>query len=203
MSQGSSSSLKVTALAIICVIFAAGFIVTLALYLPNEAGISERDQTITSLNQQIASLQAQLEQVPDTSVYTQQISSLKSQINDLNDTLTSLNSEYTDLTDIVQLSKEGTLFSDGFSQEVNTTSTIYTGTLKYAGYIVVEATSNTTSTYAQITYTFSEHTFSYNQTLGKDGTALFAMLPGAVELKIGNVGEADANGVNATAVYHY
>ncbi len=203
MSQDKKSSLKVTALAIICVILVAGVAVTLALYLPSQASASEKDQTIASLNQQIAALQSQLEQVPDTSIYTQQINSLQAQISNLNATLSSMTSDYQALTNIVNLEKTGNLYSGNFTQDVNATTTLFADTVGYAGYIAVQATSNTTTTYAQLTYTFSEHTFSYNQTLGKDGTALFAVLPGAVELKIGNVGEADANNVTVTVVYYY
>ncbi len=203
MSQTKKTSMAVIALIVVCVVLAAGFIGALALYLPNQAAIDEKDQTIASLNQQIQAFQAQIAQTPDPSIYTQQIANLNSQLSSLNSTLANLNSQYITLQDIVELQKTAALFDDTFEQDVNTTTTIYADSLQYAGYIEVVATSNSSQTYAQLTYVFAERTFSFNQTLAKSGTALFAVLPGAVELKIGNVGQADAVAVNATATYYY
>ena len=74
MTQDKKSNMKVTALAIICVILAASTVGALALYIPNQAQIAEKDQTIASLNQQIATLQEQIDSTSSTTAaYSAQI----------------------------------------------------------------------------------------------------------------------------------
>ena len=203
MTQDKKSNMKVTALAIICVILAASTVGALALYIPNQAQIAEKDRTIASLNQQIATLQEQIDSTSSTTAaYSAQISSLQSQLTQCNQSLTSLISEYQNLQKIASLSAYGSMFNNGFSQDANVATSLWSGTIDYAGYIVIEATSNITSTYAQVQNVFgSTYASAYNQTLGTSNTVVFAVLPGTLEIVIGNVNEAAA--INATAVYHY
>ena len=203
MTQDKKSNLKVTALAIICVILTASTVSALALYIPNQSQIAEKDQTIASLNQQIATLQEQIDSTSSTTVaYLAQISSLQSELAQCNQSLTSLISEYQNLQKIASLSAYGSMFNNGFSQDANSSTSLWSGTIDYAGYILIEATSNVTSNYAQVHNVFgSTYALAYNQTLGMSGTVVFAVLPGTLEIVIGNVNQAAA--VNATAVYHY
>ena len=43
----------------------------------------------------------------------------------------------------------------------------------------------------------------FNQTIGTSGTALFPLLPGTVEIRMGNINQSDANNVTATITHYY
>jgi hypothetical protein len=204
------SNIKVIALAVVCVILAASLIGIIAVNLPNQAQIAEKDNTINSLNQQISALELQLSQKPDATTYqTQitsyvtQISSLNSQLSDLNDTLTYVYADYANLQSIVQLGKSGILYDATSTQNANTTTTLWNDQLDYAGYIVVQATASSNTTYAQVLFTYGEVNFDYNQTLGTAGTAIFPVLPGIVEVRVGNTIANDLNNATVKATYYY
>jgi cell division protein FtsB len=204
------SNIKVIALVVVCIILAASLIGIIAVYLPNQAQIAEKDNTINSLKQQIAALELQLSQTPDATTYQTQIASyvtqnayLNSQLSDLNDTLTYVYADYANLQRIIALSKSGVLYDATASQNANTSTTLWNDQLDYAGYIVVQATASSNTTYAQVLFTFGEAIFNYNQTLGTSGTAVFPVLPGIVEVRVGNTMASDANNATVKATYFY
>jgi hypothetical protein len=202
MAQKGKSNLKVIALTVVCVILVASTVGALALYLPSQTQMTEKDQIIASLNQQITALQQQSDAAPNISTYTAQIATLQSQIAQYNASLSSIGTEYQDLQKIADLAIYGNLYSDNFNQDLNATTTLWSGSIEYAGYVVVEGTSNVTSAYVQVTNVFSStYTLASNQTLGTSGIVVFAVLPGTLEVKVGNLNEAAQ--VNATAVYYY
>ena len=214
MSQETSvqkkSIIKVIALAVVCIILAASLVGVIAVYLPVQSQISEKDETINSLNQQIAELELELSQSPDPTTYQNtiafyvaQIASLNSQLSDLNDTVTYVLADYESLQTIVRLGKSGTLYDATSIQNANTAATLWNDQLDYAGYIVVQATASSNTTYAEVLYTFEEFNLDYNQTLGIAGTALFPVLPGIVEVRIGNTMTSGTNNANVTATYYY
>ncbi len=45
--------------------------------------------------------------------------------------------------------------------------------------------------------------FDYNQTIGTSGTAVFPVLPGTLQINIGNINQTAANTVTATVTYYY
>jgi hypothetical protein len=107
---------------------------------------------------------------------------------------------------ITSLSTYGTLYANAsFDLAANNTQILYSDTLNYAGYVVVDATSNVTSTYVTVSYSYTyggtDYSFAHNQTLGKDNTVIFAVLPGIVTVTIGCENEAD--NVVAVAYYYY
>jgi len=198
------SNVKVIVLAVVCIVLAASLVGVIAIYQPTtlHSQIAEKDNQISELQTQIQLLQTQLSQSIDASTYALQIASLNSQIQGLNDTLTDILSDYQNLQNIVALQKSGILYDAEANQEANSAKTIWNNNLDYAGYIVVQATSSSSTTYAQVLYTFGEVNFDFNQTLGELGTAVFAVLPSIVEVRIGNTG-AEANNSTVTATYYY
>jgi hypothetical protein len=194
-------STKVIALAIISIILAASTVGLSGLYVNNQSQVTEKDNTIASLNTQIESLQTQLSQVAASSLSQKQ--SLEQQITEYNSSLAELNTAYTNLQSIVQLRDTGTLYTGSFNQTASTNSTLYEDTVNYAGYVIVTATSNSSTTFVSVGYTFASTNFNYNQTLGTSGTAIFPVLPSTLQIIIGNRDSTDVNSVNATAVYHY
>lgn len=208
MAQQSSSNMKVIVLAVISVILLASTVGALALYLPTQSQLTEKENTIASLQSDVSSLQDQLD---TANAYKAQVTSLQAQNQELQDEWDTLNatvyeysSELSDMEKITQLSTYGTMYSNAsFDLAANNTKTLYSNTINYAGYVVVDATSNVTSTYATVSYAYTyggtDYAFAYNQTLGKDNTGIFAVLPGIVTVTVGCENEAD----NVVAVVYY
>jgi hypothetical protein len=202
------TDIKVIALAIICVILAAGLVGVIAVYQPTEQ--ANKEAQIADLQAQVASLTQKLAAASDTSAYTTQIASLRQQISALesdlssaNSTITTIYAEQTEYQQIINLQKTSTLNDESLTQDANSTTEYWSGNLLYAGYFTVEIESNSTTTFAQIIYSFGDIDFNYNQTVGKSGTALFAVLPTETHLIIGNLEQTDATAINATATIHY
>lgn len=201
MSQ-SGLNLKVIALAIISIILLASTIGAFALYLPTQTQITDQQQTIDDLNDQVSELQDEIDSLED---YQGQYSSLKTQYDSLQDDWESLNSTYYEYRgeygDIISLEKSETLSSDDYDQDANEVTLLWSGSVDYAGYVTVDVESDVTSTYVEVTSVYDTHTMAYNQTVGKDGLALFAVLPGTVTIKVGNIDQAAE--FDATAIYIY
>jgi hypothetical protein len=121
----------------------------------------------------------------------------------LNENLTELSSSYSDLQQLVQLGDSGILYQDSFTQDANSTTVLFDSAIQYTGYVVIQELSSASSTYAQVIYTYGNYNFNYNQTLGTSGTAVFPVLPGPLQVIIGNQNETSTNTGNATATYYY
>jgi hypothetical protein len=208
---------KVIALAIICIILAASLVGVIAVYQPAansdsqsdlQAQIAAKDAQISTLQTQITSLQSQLNQASNSAGST---NSLQQQVNSLQAQLSAMNSTLYDLQiyqKIAYLLMSGALYSGTFIQDANSSTTVWTDMLPYAGYIVVNAQALANTTYAEVRYTFSEVNFDYNATIGTSGTVIFPVLgtesnPVATEILIGNVNQTQSNSVNATLTYYY
>jgi hypothetical protein len=199
-----NSNMKVIALAVICVILAASLVGVIAVYVPNnsQALLTERENTIASLQTQINALEYQLSNI-NTTTYVTQIAYLNSQLSDLNYTLTSVYSDYVSLQKIVQLATSEVWYDNSFSQDGNATTTLGSAQVDYAGYLVVQATASANSTYAEVLYTFAGINLNFNQTVGTTGTALFPLLPGIVEVRMGNINQSSVNNVTAKITHYY
>jgi hypothetical protein len=97
-------------------------------------------------------------------------------------------------------------YNQSFTQDANATTTLelsYDGRIEFAGYIVVEVKATANTTFAQAIYSFNEINFDYNQTVGESGTAVFPVLPGDLQVKIGNTMQTEANNATVKVSYHY
>ncbi len=202
----SNPKIVVIALAVICIVLGASLVGVIAVYKPNDpemqAQLAEKEDTITSLQTQLAALQEQLSRTVNVSTYVTQIAYLNQQLAALNDTLTEAYSNLYDLEAVLRLEASGVLYSGTVNQTANTNATVWNDYLDYAGYVLVEATALSSTTYAQVKYTYSDYTIDLNQTLGTTGTAIFPILPATVEVKIGNLDTVE-NSANATVTYFY
>jgi len=203
MSEQKKTPVVAIALSIICVLLGAGFVGTLALYLPTQDEISQKQQTIQTLTQQIAALQQELATAPDATVYQSVINQLESQVATLNSTLAAYMSEYGDLPDIIGLNMHSTAYSNTADLEAEGSVTVVEASLSYAGYLTVEATSNSSTTYAQVSYTFRDCELSFNHTLGEDGAWLFPVLPAHITMIIGTLEPENGTQVEAVVTYYY
>jgi predicted PurR-regulated permease PerM len=201
-----NSKILVFALIAICVILAGSLVGVIAIYQPLDSQITTKDNRINDLNARISQLESS--QVNNstsvsgtTQAYTDQISQLNSELSDLNASYVAANS-------IAQLQQSGLLYSSSTSgtsivQNANSTTSLWNDQLDYAGYVVVQATANANTTYAEAIYSFSGVNFDLNQTLGTSGTAIFPILPGPVQINIGNINQSDTNTITVTATYYY
>ncbi len=195
-------SMKVIALVVVCIVLGAGLVSVLALYLSRgnpssdlQAQIIQKDNTISALQANIASLQAQISQNSNASV---------SQISELNDQIATLNDQLESYYNIANMASSGLLISEQpVTQDANATTQVFNNEIYYAGYVVIEATATANTTYAEVIYAYAGFNFDYSQEIGTVGSAVFPVLPGALQINIGNTNQADPNTVNVTATYYY
>lgn len=198
------------ALGVVCVLLAAGLATTLVLYTPMvsklQSQLADQDKTVDSLNLQVSML-------------TDQVSSLTAQVTSLQNSLSqsvsrsdvqNLTAEYNqailDYEALLSLSKSGYLVQATLlTQQAGETTLVWNEDLHYAGYVVVQVESNSTTTYGEVAYTLpaSEELFEYNVTLGNSGMTVFPVLPGPVQIGVGNNELVDSVNATVSAVYYY
>lgn len=193
------SNTKVIALAIVCVILAASLVGVIAIYLPSvnsdlQAQITQKDNTISALN---ATLQTPLTQTNNTLVYVSEIAYLQQ-------ALASANDQATGYYNIAILNASSILvYQQPITQDANASTTVFSNSIDYAGYVVVQATATVNTTYAEALYTFGGINFDFNQTIGTTGNAVFPVMPGTLQINIGNTNQTAANSITATVTYYY
>jgi uncharacterized coiled-coil protein SlyX len=216
MAQETSSKKVVSrtvaiGLGVVCIALAAGLVIALVLYAPMVANLqsqlSDQDTTIASLNTQVSSLSTQV------SSLAAQVASLKSSLDQSYNAseVQALVAEYVqqiqDDQAIISLSKSGYLVQNfAVNQSAGAFTPIYNNNLGYAGYVGVQAESNSSTTYVRIIYPLpglEDQYFDYNATLGTSGSTVLPVLPGEVSIGIGNNDLTDIISTNVTAVYYY
>ena len=198
-------SMKVVALAAICIILAASLVGVGALYLTKptnnadlQAQIAEKENLIASLNETITELQSQIASAPTVTTYLATISSLTSQLSQANAAFNELNSiAHLNMT---ERKVDGTWLDQ---QAPNSTDMVYNDYLDFAGFVVVTVQSNSTTTYASITYRYLGTDFNFNKTIGKSGTAMFVVLPTFVSISVGNQESTAYNNATVAIDYYY
>ena len=201
-----NSKVLVFALVGIVVILAASLVGVIAIYQPIDSQLAAKDNTISSLQSQISSLQSELASQSNSSstqAYVNQITLLNQQLASLNDSFTAARSDAYSFQSILELQESGTLYSNSLTQDANTTTTIWNDQLDYAGYVVVQVTATANTTYAEVIYSYTGANFDYNQTIGTSGSAVFPVLPGIVQVIVGNINQNNSNNLTITATYFY
>jgi uncharacterized coiled-coil protein SlyX len=194
------------ALVLACIVLSAGLISAIAIYLPQvnslESQIAEKNiniaalnSTVTSLHNQVASLQASLDQNNNT-------------LTNLQATVTYLNSVLANYRNIVAMNMSEYLFtSQAYVQNQNESTSIFQDALQFAGYVGVAVQSSSNTTYVRLRYYYASGLINYDQnvTLAESGSAYFPVLPGSVEIIIGNTDADTGDSVNGTvtAIYYY
>jgi flagellar basal body-associated protein FliL len=197
------SNLKVIALAVVCVILAASLVGVIALYQPSvnsdlQTQITQKDATISGLQIEGGILQSQLTQANSTTAaYVNQIAYLQQELESTN----ALTSGYFNIA--ILNSSDILLYQEPFSQDANATTAVFTNPIDYAGYVVVQATATANTTYAEVLYSYAGTNFDYTQTIGTSGNAVFAVLPGTLQINIGNTNQTTTNTITVTAQYYY
>lgn len=160
-----------------------------------ETQLNEKDQNIENLNSTITALNLQ-------------IIDLEDQLEQVNSVLISLQSNYQDSIQsylrIITLQESGYLISGfDFSQTANESTQIFLSPLEYAGFVAVNVESNSTTTFVQVVYDSFGVGFDQKILVGEDGVASFPILPGDVEIYVGNQESTDSVSGTVTVNYIY
>jgi hypothetical protein len=196
------------ALVLVSIVLLAGLVSVIALYVPRvgslesqitekDAQITEKDSELSLLNMTIKALQNTLSQIAND------IANKDSQIAALNLTISSYISTLSDYRSILLLQKSGLLYSQNVTQDANTYTVLWSDQLDYAGVVTVAVQSSSNTTYVETVYSSFGVNFDHNMTVGTSGTAAFPVLPGLVEVRVGNTEIAGGVTAAITATYYY
>ena len=139
-----------------------------------------------------------------TVILTNQLSTSKSNSTTLAEQVANLTSTVEDYESILAINESDiVLDNEEITQDANATTSLYDGTVYYAGYAVVEVSATSNTTYVQATYTCGDVDYNQTITVGTNGTAYFVILP-SDDLKIilGNIG-TEANNATVTFTYYF
>jgi hypothetical protein len=201
-----NSKVLVFALVGVVIILAASLVGVIVIYQPIDSQLATKDNTISSLQSQVLNLESELasqNNSSSTQAYVNQITLLNQQLASLNDSFTAARLDAYSFQSILQLQESGTLYSNSLTQDANTTTIIWNDQLEYAGYVIVQATATANTTYAEVIYSYTGANFDYNQTIGTSGSAVFPVLPGIVQVNVGNINQNNSNNLTITATYFY
>jgi flagellar basal body-associated protein FliL len=197
-------NMKVIALAVICIVLAAGLVGVTAVYLANgnsadlKAQITAKDKTISALQANNETQQNTLQSQSD------QIASLQNQVSSLNTQLLDLNDTVSGYYNIALMQASDVLFSQQpITQDANATTEAFNNAIYYAGYVAIQATATSNTTFVAVSYAYAGTNFNYNQTIGTSGSAVFPVLPSELIINIGNIDHTEANNITASATYYY
>ena len=193
------------ALVLICIVLSAGLVGAIMIYSPmvddlnsqidgKDASIAALTSQITSVNAQLSALQMNLDQSNVT------IANLQAGVENLNSVIASY-------LQLLSLNVSAYLFAGEplVGQNASEYTVVFQEILDYAGYIGVTVESTSSTTYVQLLCSYQEVYFDHNVTVGTNGAAYFPVLPGQVEIRLGNTDAYTGDLLNATitAVYYY
>jgi len=163
-----------------------------------EAQLAEKDSTISSLNTQIAALNTQIGR------YATYYNESYSNASDYDLEIASLNAQIEVLNNYLSLNASGILLNNqAVSQDANAYTTVWNELLDLAGYVTVDVQSSSSTTYVKVLYSAFGVNYDNNVTVGKSGTAAFPVLPGTIEIRIGNTDTSGTVTGTVTATYYY
>jgi hypothetical protein len=196
------SRTMVIVLGLICIILAAGLVGAIAVYMPMvsnlESQIAEKNSTISSLNSQVLSLNSQVLSL------RADFEQVNSTISNYKDAIEAYTSQIAYYISIISLNESVSLpVTQTLTQDANTFTVVYTNGIQYAGYVSVGVESSSNTTYAQVVYSSYGVNYDHNVTVGTSGTAVFPVLPGEIEIRVGNTEAVENVTATASATYRY
>jgi cell division protein FtsB len=209
MSEKKVSGRRVTVESIACIILVTAMVTIIAFY---SSILEYKDETIDSLNLEIADKEAQISSlISYNDTLQSQINSLNSEKVTLQNQIGDLTEQITNLTEIIKLGKSEVLIDDYFENVAAGSFISLNRTVDYAGYIKFEQISGVSSTetgeiYVQVVWSRSDLVF-YNEKMvvGEDVFFRFPVLPTSnLEVRVGydDPSNGTAN-IMATIVYVY
>ena len=197
-SSADKRNMKVIALAVVCVVLAAslvGFIVINPAASNLQSQIKDKNSLITNLQTQVENLTSQL------STADSDKTSLQTQVTSLDTELSNLTAQVNSAQSILTMQASESIISSAAETTANYT-VAFDNTIPYSGYVAVQATSNSTTTYIQTIYNVSGVNYNQNVTVGKSGTTAFPVLPTTVEIRVGTTDKI-TDAITVTITYYY
>jgi uncharacterized coiled-coil protein SlyX len=123
----------------------------------------------------------------------------------LSGNITSLQSQMNNLTNIVNLANSTVWVNDQTISQPHESSTSWTESANYAGYISINVLSSTTnSTYAHVVYSADGVNYDNPISVGTNGTAYFPVLPSSnITVEVGNKNPVNGATETVTITYYY
>ena len=191
-------------LGMICILLVAALVAVILVYKPMantsalESQLAEKDSTIASLNSSVTALQNLVAR------YVTYFNESYSNSSDLDAQIASLNAQIAVLNNYLNLNASGLLLNNqAVNQAAGANTTVFNDVLPYAGYVSVDVQSNSATTYVEVLYSAFGVNYDENQTVGTSGTAAFPVLPGTIEIRIGNTDTSGTVTGTVTATYHF
>jgi uncharacterized protein YoxC len=204
------SAWPVIALGIACIILAAGLVAAVFVVYPPmindlQSQIAEKDNAISSFNNTISSLTSQNAGLTTLAAnYASALNQSNSDMAALETQISDLDSQISDLVNYLNLNASGTMVpSQAITQNPGANTTIWNDIVPYAGYVSVSVQSSSTTTYVRMLYSSYGVNYDHTVTVGTSGTATFPVLPGAVEIRVGNTDTVGSVNATVTATYYY
>jgi cell division protein FtsB len=190
------------ALVLVCIVVSAGLVGVLAVYLPMvsdlNSQIAEKNADLATFTTQIGSLNAQVALLQNS------LDQSNSTIENLQEGVETLNLQIQSYLNLLYLNASMYLFSQTpVSQNASTYTPLFQDTIQYAGYVGVSVQSTSNTTYVQALYSSFKVNYNNNVTVGLAGTAYFPVLPGTLEIRMGNTDAYQSDFINATATAIY
>jgi len=176
----------------------------------NGTQLTDMKAQIDALTSQLKSINASIATIEDyynslIYVYTTENHDLAVELTAANNQTTFLKSQIDILNAIANLTASTTWINNQTVSQPAGSSTIWSVSADYAGYVAIMVLSSTTSsTYANVTY--SSHGVNYNvQTnIGTSGTAYFPVLPSSnIKVSVGNGLSTGIATETVTITYYY
>jgi hypothetical protein len=192
------------ALVLVCIVVSAGLVGVLAIYLPMvddlNTQIEDKNADIATFTMQIGSLNAQVMSLQNS------LDQSNSTIENLQEGVETLNLQIQSYLNLLYLNASTYLFSQTpVSQNTSTYTPLFQDAIQYAGYVGVNVQSTSNTTYVQALYSSFRVNYNNNVTVGLAGTAYFPVLPGTIEIRLGNTDleQGDIINATATAIYYF
>jgi hypothetical protein len=137
--------------------------------------------------------------------YTSMINDKDNTISSQASQISSYQNQVSDLTGKLDLSQNTVWINDQPINQGASGYTYWTFSATYAGYVVVNVISSTTSNaYAEVIYSSNGVNYDSSVTVGYSGTASFAVLPsGSIQVRVGNSNWINSASETVTITYYY
>ena len=195
------------ALAMICILLVAALVAVIVVYKPMantaalEAQLAEKDETISQLNNRTSALTSQLGYYMQ--LYQQYSNQSGTDVTELNALIANLNAQIATYENYLNLNASGVFLSNQAVSQAANSNTSYPFDIQFAGYVIVNVQSSSSTAYVEVLYSAFGVNYDEKQTVGTSGTAAFPLLPGTIEIRIGNTDPSGTVTGAVSATYYY
>lgn len=119
--------------------------------------------------------------------------------------IAALNYQMSNLFNYLNLNVSSLLvYNASLYQNAGSNTSLYYEGVQFAGYITVQVESSSNTTYVKLAYSSYGVNFDSNMTVGTIGTVAFPVLPGLIDLRLGNTETGNSTiAAIVTATYTY